>query len=98
VCPKIVLEVEDALRSNICDVSRTHWNNIRFYVAMLASMRLIDSRSLSAPRVAGIDASKIEQVLLEQCIGHVSKAYNELGGTNKVAKGAALLGRIMDAW
>ena len=94
--PFLVLKVEDALRSEICEVPRSHWNNMRFYVAMFLTMRLINSIFPSARRVADIDLSQIKMNLIQDCISAVWNIYKGLGASDKVAKGTEFKKKILD--
>ncbi len=75
----------------------SHWNNIRFYAAMLAAMRLMGSQTPSARRMAELDMSKATREVLLASISDVCAAYQALGGTDQVAKGRELKGKILAA-
>ena len=93
----LTLRVEDALRSDECSVPLSHWNNIRFYAAMLAAMRLMGSQTPSARRMAELDMSKATREVLLASISDVCAAYQALRGTDQVAKGTELKGKILAA-
>lgn len=49
--------VEDVLRSDASSIERSHWNNLRYYVAMLVALRLTGLPVPSVRKVADIDLS-----------------------------------------
>jgi hypothetical protein len=93
----LTLSVEDALRSDECGIPRSHWNNIRFYAAMLAAMRLMGSRMPSAPKMAEVDVSMATREVLLASILDVWTEYQALGGTDPIAKGAELKRKLLAA-
>ena len=91
------IRVEDVLRSDECAISRSHWNNIRFYAAMLAAMRLIGSRTPSARKMAEVDVNMATREVLLASILDVWAEYQALGGTDQVAKGTELKTKLLAA-
>jgi hypothetical protein len=92
---ELTLRVEDALRSDECIIHRSHWNNIRFYAAMLAAMRLMGSHTPSARKMSEVDMSKATREVLLRSLSDVWVEYQALGGTDQVAKGTELKGKIL---
>ncbi|WP_084517567.1 AIPR family protein [Desulfatiglans anilini] len=93
----LTMNVEDTLRRDDCIVPSSHWNNVRFYVAMLAAMKLMDYSFPSAKKMAKIDLGKITTDLLMDCIAITWKAYLDLGATDQVAKGTVLKSKVIEA-
>jgi hypothetical protein len=91
----LTLRVEDALRLAECDIHSAHWNNLRFYAAMLAAMRLMGSRTPSARKMSEVELEKASNELLLECISATWTAYEALGTTDQVAKGARLKAEIL---
>lgn len=90
VCAVLSIRIEDAFRSNACTVDRGHWNNLRFYTAMLAVLRLTGLPRPSVRSVANIDLNTLTEQFLLQCTNDVWNDYIGLGGTDQVAKGSHL--------
>ena len=90
------MNVEDTLRLEECNIPSSHWNNIKFYAAMLAAMRLIGSTSPSARKMSEVDLSKATKEFLLSCISDSWREYQSLGGTDQVAKGTQLKSKILE--
>lgn len=91
------IRVEDALRSDECAIPRSHWNNIRFYAAMLAAMRLMGSRKPSARKMAEVDVDRATREVLLASILDAWAEYQTFGGTDQVAKGTELKTKLLAA-
>ena len=91
----LTIKVEDTLRSEDCEIPSSNWNNIRFYAAMLAAMRLMNSTTLSARKMAGINLDEAHKEMLLKCINETWDAYLRLGGTDQVAKGKELKKEVL---
>jgi len=97
-CASLARRVEDVLRSESSTVDRPHWNNVRFYVAMLLALRLTGVEVPSVKDVANIDLTQATDETILDCVNEVWKHYSELGSTDKVAKGTQLTKRVFDAY
>ncbi len=93
----LTIRVEETLRLDECDVPSSHWNNVRFYVAMLAAMKMIGSSAVSARKMSEVDLSAITDELLLDCVSTTWATYIELGGTDQIAKGNVLKSKILEA-
>jgi hypothetical protein len=91
----LTIRVEDTLRLEECEIPSSHWNNLRFYAAMLAAMQLMRSTSASARKMSEVDLNNVTKELLLECISKAWKAYQDLGGTDQVAKGKELKKEIL---
>jgi hypothetical protein len=91
----LTIRVEDTLRLEECEIPKSHINNIRFYVAMLAAMRLMGSKTPSARKMSEVDLNGASIEFLRECIYDTWTAYQALGGTDQVAKGKQLKGEIL---
>ena len=96
-CVSLARRVEDVLRSDACAINREHWNNLRFYVAMLLTLRLTGLPFPSVGHVADIDLKEATDSLIVECISAVWKHYSGLGATDQVAKGTELGDMVLDA-
>ena len=96
-CASLVRRVEDVLRSDVCIIDREHWNNIRFYVAMLLALRLTGLPVPTVKSVANIDLRRATDTLILECICAVWKHYSALRATDQIAKGTQLGGMVLDS-
>ena len=95
-CPIIVRAVEDNLKQGGTDF-RSHSNNLRFYVAMLWTLRICSVPHPTVEQVASIDTSLLTNDTIMEAARDVYKIYHELGGTDQVAKGTELAPKLMAA-
>ncbi len=96
-CPIIVRRVEEVLRQSGMDEYRAHLNNIRFYVAMLWTLRRTGLPRPSIQVVAGIDIGDMSTESIIEAAKVVMDAYLALGGTDQVAKGNELSKTLLEA-
>ncbi len=96
-CASLARKVEDVLHSETCTIDRAHWNNLRFYVAMLLALRLTVLPVPSVRNVADIDLTQATEALILCCVNEVWGHYSALGATDQVAKGTQLASRVFDA-
>lgn len=95
-CPVIVRRAEEVLRESGNDEYRAHLNNIRFYVAMLWTLRQIAVPHPSIQAVANIDIATISAETIGAVTGDVMREYKALGATDQVAKGSDLAKRLIE--
>jgi hypothetical protein len=93
-CATLARKVEEVIRSDACSIDRSHWNNLRFYAAMLLALRLTGLPVPSVRNVADIDLDKVTEEMIIECITTVWAHYSALGATDQVAKGSALTRRV----
>jgi len=93
---ELTRRVEDALRSEECDIANSHWNNIRFNAAMVTAMKLMGSSVPSARKMAEVDLTKATREMILECISLVWERYQYLGGTDQVAKSTLLKSKILE--
>jgi len=96
-CPVIVKRVEEVLRASGIAEFRSHLNNIRFYVAMLCTLRQSGVPRPNIQKVADMDISSIEDASIIAMARDVMQVYQELGGSDQVAKGSELARLLLDA-
>lgn len=96
-CPIIVRAVEAELRRSPTEEHRTHSNNLRFYVAMLCTLRACGVPRPTVEQVAAIDTTQFSSESIASAISDAFAAYRELGGTDQVAKGTELGPKLMEA-
>jgi hypothetical protein len=95
-CPVIVKRVEDVLRASGGSDLRTHLNNIRFYVAMLWTLRQSRVPRPGIQIVAEIDTASLTDESILIVAGDVMRVFQELGATDQVAKGNDLARRLLE--
>lgn len=89
VCAEAMRLVEHYLRSSASNVPPESRNNLRFYLAMHA---VAGVGSLPEPdAVAKFDIANLDEISIKNSLDYVQSKYIELGGTDQVAKGTALL-------
>jgi len=97
-CVSVARRVEDVLRSEASTIDRAHWNNLRFYVAMLVTLRLTGIPMPSVKNVADIDLAQATDDLILDCITQVWSHYDALGATDQVAKGTELTSKVFESY
>jgi len=89
-CPIIVRAVEDCLKRVGNADHHAHTNNLRFYVAMLWTLRVCGVPRPTIDQVASIDTSLLTDETIMEAVRDVYMTYSALGGTDQVAKGTDL--------
>lgn len=74
--------------------STTNKSDILFYVIYVLYMRIINKKEITSDDLANIDFEQITEDLILDCAERVNKIYEELGGTDKIAKGPALIEQV----
>jgi hypothetical protein len=96
-CISITRQVESFLKSKQVNLVNTEFNNLRFYIAMLVSCKLSKVPRPQPGNVANISISDITDALLGDCLNIARNVYNELGGTDQVAKGKDFSQKLQEA-
>ena len=86
--------IEAFLKSHIPAVDAAVRNNLRFYLGMMAAMKLCKTPKPSAEKIAALDVTSVTDAVLEPCLVEVTALYQKLGGTDRVAKGTELVGQL----
>lgn len=85
--------VETALKA--CgQYTTTNKSDIEFYVDYVVCVRLLKKTVISGRELADIDLAQITNTLILGCAKWVNAIYLNLGGTDKTAKGSALIAEI----
>ncbi|NYT60535.1 AIPR family protein [Alcaligenaceae bacterium] len=95
---QIMKKVEYFLKPENCDVQieRKTVTNIKFYVAMVVSIRLVGDKKNIEEKLSQLPNIELSNELLKESLEVVLKEFNELGGTDQVAKGSVLLGKLLE--
>ncbi len=97
VCAAGMRRVEAFLRQIGSGLPRKDRNNVRFYVGMHAVGGMTESGGRSPEEVAEIDIDQLCNDRMAASFEAVKSAYEELGGTDQVAKGTELPGAVAEA-
>ena len=89
---QIMKTVESYLKPQGCgmDLPRKDITNIKFYVAMLAAISMSGSQNNIAEALAQLPKIDINVAILKSALDEALHKYNELGGTDQIAKGPVL--------
>ncbi len=93
VSASIVKKVDGALRQKT-ELDARERNNLRFYVAMRVAAIAAGKKSPSAADIAAIDPTRITDEVISKSIDSIKKAYEGLGGGDRVAKGSELVDQV----
>lgn len=92
VCAAVLKRVEASLRNSGLEVK--HQNNLRFYVAMHSAYLLAGTWRPNPKDLAELDASLVDDALVQKSMGTVQHHYDALGATDQVAKGSEFVERL----
>jgi hypothetical protein len=93
-CAEIMRRVEDHLRLPTSGLTPKDRNNLRFYVAMNASVKLTGKLTPSSGDLAAADPSNCDTALIQESTALVEAEYKALGGTDQVSKGTHLVDAV----
>lgn len=93
---QIMKTVEFFLKPENCGVplERKTITNIKFYVAMVASLKLAGGSQDIENKIAGLPNVEISPEILQESLKMVLDNFNELGATDQTAKGSVLVGKL----
>jgi hypothetical protein len=78
-------------------VERKTITNIKYYVAMLVCIELVNSKRDIAQKLAAIPSIKMDEAILRKSLKTSLENFIELGGTDQVAKGSVLVERLLNS-
>jgi hypothetical protein len=96
---QIMKTVEGFLKSENCSLTleRKVITNIKFYVAMVVAIKLVDSKNNIENKLSLLPTINIPGNILESSLTLVINEFNQLGSSDQVAKGSTLLGKLLSA-
>jgi hypothetical protein len=94
-CAEGMRRVEEYLKSTLSGLLTKDRNNLRFYVAMHVIAILAGKSHPSRDDLAKLDLSKLDDTRIQSSLTLVKKIYDDLGGTDQVAKGPSLIEAIL---
>jgi hypothetical protein len=94
---QIMKIVENYLKPDKCgqELERKVVTNIKYYVAMMVSVKLIGAQEAISDKLARIPAITISDEILKEALNEVLEKYNELGASDQVAKGSILTSLLL---
>jgi hypothetical protein len=89
--------VENYLKPDKCgqELERKVVTNIKYYVAMMVSVKLVEAKEEISNKLALIPAIIISDEILKEALNEVLAKYNELGASDQVAKGSVLAAQLL---
>jgi hypothetical protein len=90
---QIMKVVENFLKPDVCGVGleRKDITNIKFYVAMLVGITLTEGKEDIINKLATLPKIEIHDSVLIEALNKTYEKFQELGGTDQIAKGPNLL-------
>ncbi|OUS06481.1 hypothetical protein A9Q81_02830 [Gammaproteobacteria bacterium 42_54_T18] len=94
---QIMKAVESYLKPENCgqQLERKITTNIKYYVAMIVSVKLVGDKDGIGDKLAGLPIINISNQIFEESLKYVLDEFNNLGATDKVAKGPLLVGKLL---
>jgi hypothetical protein len=93
-CVMLMKRVDVFLRSEEIGLNRKDQTNLRYYVAMVAAMKVTGTEHLKSSHVASLAVDKIKNEELTAALNEAKAAYTELGSSDQAAKGPELLKKL----
>ncbi|MGZ5070985.1 MAG: AIPR family protein [Methylobacter sp.] len=96
---QIMKIVENYLKPDRCgqELERKVVTNIKYYVAMIVTVKLTGSKETIADKLALIPSITIADEVLEEALNEVLEKYNGLGASDQVAKGSLLTSQLLNS-
>jgi len=96
---QIMKSVENYLKPDRCGtpLERKVITNIKYYVAMMIGVKLVEGKSNIADKLAQIPTIAIADEVLKEALESVLEKYNNLGASDQVAKGAVLVAQLLNS-
>lgn len=91
-----VVELHLKAESSSARLERKTINNIKYYVAMMVGIGLVNSKEDLAEKLSKLPAIKVTSILLSESLDKVLLEFNKLGATDQVAKGSNLLEILLE--
>lgn len=94
---QIMKATETYLKPENCEIQleRKTITNIKFYVAMIASIKLAGSSQEIEKKLSELPNVEVSNEILSDSLQMVLEKFNELGATDQVAKGSALVAKLL---
>lgn len=94
---QIMKATETYLKPENCEIQleRKTITNIKFYVAMIASIKLAGLSQEIEKKLSELPNVEVSNEILSDSLQMVLEKFNELGATDQVAKGSALVAKLL---
>ncbi|WP_288739449.1 AIPR family protein [uncultured Rheinheimera sp.] len=94
---QIMKAVETYLKPEICEIQleRKTITNIKFYVAMVASIKIAGSSQAVEQKLSELPNVDLTNEILTESLRQVLAEFEELGATDQVAKGPTLVAKLL---
>lgn len=94
---QIIKSVENYLKESASNgkIEREKINNIKYYVAMVAAIKIASSKDNLEENLSRIKDINISSTILDESLDLVNTEYVRLGGNDQVAKGKNLLSSLL---
>jgi hypothetical protein len=92
---RLVRRTERFLLEKSTEIDYGDRNNLKFYLAMLAALKICGKDSIGMAELATITAESIESVDLEDDYRRLKRIYDKLGSSDSAAKGKELLAELL---
>lgn len=97
VCAETLKRIETLLKSNNTNLAARNRNNLRFYVLMDTLVRAVEKSNPAMKDYASLDPKSVSDGQILASINRVKELYNDLGGTDQVAKGTEFLKQLKES-
>ncbi|CCE24044.1 AIPR family protein [Methylotuvimicrobium alcaliphilum] len=94
---QIMKTVETYLKPENCEIQleRKTITNIKFYVAMVASIKLAGTSKDIEKKLSELPNVEVSNEILHDSLQNVLKEFNDLGATDQVAKSSSLVANLL---
>jgi hypothetical protein len=94
---QIMKATETYLKPENCEIQleRKTITNVKFYVATVASIKLAGSSQEIEKKLSELPNVEVSNEILSDSLQMVLEKFNELGATDQVAKGSALVAKLL---
>lgn len=97
VCAETLKRIETLLKSSNVNLAARDRNNLRFYVLMDTLVRAVEKPNPAMKDYASLDPKSVSDEQILSSINRVKKLYDDLGGTDQIAKGTEFLKRLKES-
>lgn len=95
---QIMKAVESFLKPENCniDLERKTVTNIKFYVALVVTLKLTQDKNNIENKLALIPSLNVSSEILHESLHLVMNEFNALGASDQVAKGSVLVSKLLN--
>jgi hypothetical protein len=93
---EILRHTESFLSRHVDKLPPTQKNNLKFYIVMVYTCIIQNSMNLTPKQLNGMEGRPVDEEKLQEAYILVKNIYENLGGTDQVAKGSEMLKKIKE--